>query len=165
MVQRTTGTGRVNGKGKGTPSGARNGLELLSLPASPQEAPAIRFGQNAHLINAKSAIRKSGEIAGRERLRDRDGPFAQKPHCAMLRGRPDHAPAWAFCPTISTSSQSPDRRRGRKIGIPSRLVVPLRAKWLFPPSCFDCGREGSGMWISGRLEVLRRRQGKRLAVC
>lgn len=67
MAQRTTGTGRVDGKGKGTPSSARNGLESLSVPAIRREAPAIRFGQNASLINPKSAIRESGGIAGREK--------------------------------------------------------------------------------------------------
>jgi hypothetical protein len=47
-------------------SGARNGLELLSFSAIPRNEPAIRFGENANLINAKSAICKSGGIAGRE---------------------------------------------------------------------------------------------------
>ena len=56
-----------DGKGKGTPSGAPNGLESLSVLTIRQKAPAIRFGQNASVINAKSAIREFGGIAGREK--------------------------------------------------------------------------------------------------
>jgi len=67
MAQRMAGTGRVDGKGKGTPPGVRNGLESLSVPAIRRETPAIRFGQNTSLINDKSAIRESGGIAGREK--------------------------------------------------------------------------------------------------
>jgi hypothetical protein len=56
-----------DGKGKGTPYGASNGLESLSVLAIRGERPAIRFGESANLINAKSAIRKSGGIVGRQK--------------------------------------------------------------------------------------------------
>src|SRR5487761_537046 len=43
---------------------------------------------------------------GRRVLPDRDRSFRWEPSSAMLPRCPDRAPAWVFCPMISTSSRS-----------------------------------------------------------
>ena len=59
--------GWKDGKGKARPSGARSGLESLTLFAIRRIGPAIRFERNVSHINAESAIRQRGETAGRQK--------------------------------------------------------------------------------------------------
>ncbi len=60
----------------------------------------------------------------------RNRPFRSRRLRAILAQCPDHAPAWAFCPTIFTSSRSPGRASAGRPGTtfrrgPSRTIGPM----------------------------------------
>lgn len=102
------------------------------------------------------------DLPGRRRaLADRNRSFACEPSGAILRGCPDHAPAWAFCPMIFTLSRNPGRASAGRPGTilirgSSRTIGPTLCRSLTPSSTYSRhGSAISSMNCSGRADDLR----------
>ena len=131
------------------------GLDRLS-PARRELAKRSRFEMS---VSAPFIT----DLRRRKRvLRDRDRPFVLVRRGAMLPGCPDHAPAWAFCPTIFTSSRSPGRAWGARPSTmlkrgPSPTIGQTLCRSPMPSS--TCLRHGSAicsMNCSGHADEMQR---------
>jgi hypothetical protein len=153
---------------------ARAGRTVANPSRLVRSAPPLRgFGLD-RLSSARQRLAKRSrfemsktapfttDLPGRKRvLRDRDRSFVRVRRDAMLSGCPDHAPAWAFCLTIFTSSRRPGlgsvgRRSTTCRRGPSRTIGPTLCRSPTPSS--TCSRHGSAissMNCSGRTDDLR----------
>ncbi len=94
------------------------------------------------------------DLPGRKRvLRDRDRPFVLVRRGAMLPECPDHAPAWACCPTIFTSSRCPGRASG---GRPSTMLKhgPSWDDWPDPVPIADADLDVFEAWFGDMFDEL-----------
>ena len=98
---------------------------------------------------------------GTSALTDRNRSFACEPSGAILPECPDRAPAWVFCPTIFTSSQSPGLASAAR---PSTMLRRGQSRTIGPTLCrlptlnSTCSRRGSAncsTTCSGRADDLR----------
>ena len=130
------------------------GLDRLS-PARRGLAKRSRseVSASAHIVT---------DLPGRRRaLADRNRSFACERSGAILRGCLDHAPAWTFCLSISTSSRSPGRASGARPSTMSRrgLSRTIGRTLCRPPTpSSTCSRHGSAicsMKCSGHADDLR----------
>jgi hypothetical protein len=130
------------------------GLDRLS-PARRRLAKRSRFEVSA------SAPFTTNLPEGTGALPDRNRSFACEPIGAILWGCLDRAPAWAFCPTIFTSSRSRGRASAAR---PSTMLRRGRSRTIGPTLCRSptpsstCSRHASAicsMNYLGRADDLR----------
>ena len=154
---------------------ARAGRTAASPSRLASSAPPLRgFGLDRQsparrglAKRSRSEMRESAPLVigwpgKRSALADRNRSFACGQSGAILRGCPDHAPAWAFCLTIFTSNRRSGRASVARPSMmlrhgPSRTIGPTLCRSPTPSS--TCSRYGSAicsMNCSGRANDLRR---------
>ncbi len=153
---------------------ARAGRTAASPSRLARSAPPLRGCGLDRLSSARRRLAKRSrfevsasapiviDLPGRRgALADRNRSFACGQSGAILRRCPDHAPAWAFCLTIFTSSRRPGRASAARPSMmlrhgPSRTIGPTLCRSPTPSS--TCSRHGSAissMNCSGRADELR----------
>jgi hypothetical protein len=154
---------------------ARAGRTAASPPRLARSAPPLRGCGLDRISPARRGLAKRSRfemcasapffahLPGRNRaLPDRNRSFACERSGAILRRCPDHAPAWAFYPTIFTSSRNLGRASGARPGTMSRRGLSRiigRTLCRSPTPSSTCSKHGSATCstnCSGHADEMQR---------